>query len=69
SASDIINGEVEAGRLKGKLALVGTSATGLLDIRATPIEPRLPGVEVHANVIENILWQDFIRYPFTMVLW
>ena len=69
SASDIVNGEVDPGRLKGKLALVGTSATGLLDIRATPIEPRLPGVEVHANVIENILWQDFIRYPFTMVLW
>jgi len=69
SAADIVQGRVGPERLGGRLALVGTSATGLLDIRATPIEPRLPGVEVHANILENILQQDFIRYPFTMVLW
>jgi adenylate cyclase len=69
SASDIMAGRVPTERIQGKLALVGTSAVGLLDIRATPIEPRLPGVEVHANILENILTQDFIKYPFTMVLW
>ncbi|MBP5856701.1 adenylate/guanylate cyclase domain-containing protein [Marivibrio halodurans] len=69
SAADILDGTVPKERLQGTLALVGTSAVGLLDIRATPIEPRLPGVEVHANILENILEQNFVRYPFTMVLW
>lgn len=69
SAVDVLEGRLPPGRLAGRLALVGTSATGLLDIRATPIEPRLPGVEVHANILENIITQQFIRYPFTMVLW
>ncbi|NMM44160.1 adenylate/guanylate cyclase domain-containing protein [Rhodospirillaceae bacterium KN72] len=68
SASDIIAKRVPPERLKGRLAVVGTSSVGLVDIRATPIEPRLPGVEVHANVIENILSQQFIRYPDTMRL-
>ena len=54
SASDIINGKVEPDRLKGRLLLVGTSAAGLKDIRSTPIYGRLPGVEVHANILENI---------------
>lgn len=69
SAGDIIKKRVPPERLAGKLVLVGTSSAGLLDIRATPISPRLPGVEVHANIIENILTRDFISYPFTMVLW
>lgn len=68
SAADIIMKRVPPERVAGKLAIVGTSAVGLLDIRATPIEPRLPGVEVHANLIENILTQDFVRYPDTMRL-
>lgn len=68
SATDIINKRIAPERLAGRLAIIGTSAVGLLDIRATPIEPRLPGVEVHANVIENILGQEFIRYPDTMRL-
>jgi adenylate cyclase len=68
SAADIIAKRVTPEKIAGKLAIVGTSAVGLLDIRATPIEPRLPGVEVHANLIENILTQDFVRYPDTMRL-
>ena len=55
SASDIINKRVPPERLAGRLFVVGTSAVGLLDIRATPIAGRLPGVEVHANILETIL--------------
>ena len=66
SASDIINRRVPVERLQGRLALVGTSAVGLLDIRATPISPRLPGVEVHANLIENILQRSFLKHPVQM---
>ncbi|MBL4721535.1 MAG: adenylate/guanylate cyclase domain-containing protein, partial [Alphaproteobacteria bacterium] len=55
SASDIIKGRVPPEKLAGRIFLVGTSAVGLLDIRATPIAGRLPGVEVHANILETIL--------------
>lgn len=68
SATDIINKRVPKEQLYGRLALVGTSATGLLDIRATPIEPRLPGVEVHANIIETILQEQFLSHPKEMEL-
>jgi adenylate cyclase len=68
SASDIINKRLPPEALKDKLVLLGTSATGLLDYRATPISPRMPGVEVHANLIENILSTDFLQYPVWMVI-
>lgn len=68
SATDIINKRIPPERLQGRLALVGTSAVGLLDIRATAIEPRLPGVEVHANLIEAILQQQYLRHPLEMNL-
>ncbi len=55
SASDIIKGRVPKERLAGRLFLFGTSSVGLVDIRATPISERLPGVEIHANILETIL--------------
>ncbi len=69
SASDIVNRRIPPERLAGKVGLVGTSAIGLYDIRATPIEPRLPGVEVHANIIENIVMKEHVAYPVTSSLW
>jgi len=66
SASDIIQKKVPVERLQGRLALVGTSAVGLLDIRSTPISPRLPGVEVHANLIETILQSATLKHPVEM---
>ena len=60
SAIDIYNNNFDKQELEGKIALIGTSAAGLLDLRATPYESIYPGVEVHANVIDNILQGDFI---------
>ena len=54
SAGDIIKGRVPKEKLTGRFFIVGTSAVGLVDIRATPISGRLPGVEVHANILETI---------------
>jgi adenylate cyclase len=54
SASDVLDGRVPADRLSGKLALIGTSAAGLKDLRDTPVVNRMPGVEVHANILESI---------------
>ena len=55
SAADVLASELPAGSLKGKIVLVGTTALGLLDLRATPVGSAYPGVEIHANVIEGIL--------------
>jgi adenylate cyclase len=63
SAADIINNKFNPKDVEGKIAIIGTSAAGLLDLRATPFESIYPGVEVHANVIDNILTQEFISKP------
>ena len=61
SAVDVINGKA-GNMLKEKYAIIGTSAAGLLDLRATPFSSNCPGVEIHANVIDNILKGDFLLY-------
>ena len=55
SATDLLNGKVEPAVLQNKIVLVGTSAPGLLDLRATPVQNLYAGVEVHANLIAGIL--------------
>ena len=46
--------------LNGRIAFIGTSAEGLKDIRSTPLNAFIPGVEVHANAVEQILQNDFL---------
>src|SRR6478609_2407140 len=50
SATDVIRGTLRADELKDRIVLVGTSARGLVDVRATPIQEDLPGVEIHASL-------------------
>ncbi len=47
--------------IKGKTFLVGATATGVYDLRVTPFEENFPGVETHANVIDNLIRKDFLR--------
>ncbi len=61
SAVDVLNGKFDAERLKGAVALVGVTGLGLLDYQATPLGERMPGVEVHAQVIENIAEGALLR--------
>lgn len=63
SATDVLNKTVAADRLKGKIALFGTSAPGLLDLRTTPLEASYPGVEIHANIIQGILDERIMQKP------
>ena len=49
------------GTFKDKIVLITASAAGLTDLRATPFSPVNPGVEIHANVIDNILSKKFLR--------
>ncbi len=55
SASDLLAKRVPAADLKGKIVLVGTTAPGLQDLRATPVGETYPGVEAHANLIAGLL--------------
>ncbi len=63
SAADLLNDRLPDGRLAGHLVLVGTSAIGLEDFRATPLGTRMAGVEIHAQVLENILTQTLLLRP------
>ena len=63
SAVDIFNNHFKKEDIEGKVVLLGTSAGGLLDLRATPFESVYPGVEIHASAIENVLEQFFISHP------
>jgi len=47
--------------LKGKHLVFGTTAIGVYDLRVTPFEENFPGVETHANLLDNLLRQDFFK--------
>jgi adenylate cyclase len=55
SIVDVLDDRIEVPELKNKVVLVGTTATGLYDLRATPVDNIYPGVEVHANMISGML--------------
>jgi len=61
SASDVIKDRVPSDVLKDKLILVGASALATYDQKVTPFSANMPGVEKNANVVENILLNNFIR--------
>lgn len=63
SAKKVLAGELKPGELQGKLVLVGTSAVGLFDLKATPLDPVMPGVEIHAQLLENILTGSMLTRP------
>ena len=66
SASEVYDGNFEKNLFNNKYVLIGASAQGLFDLVKTPLGITVPGVEVHANVIENILDQSYlIRNPNT----
>jgi adenylate cyclase len=63
SMADLVKDRVPPGMLKGRIALVGTTAPGLLDLRSTPVESVFPGVEIHANLIAGMLDQSIKQKP------
>jgi adenylate cyclase len=68
SAVDILRGHVPPETFRDKIVLVGVTATAVFDVRVTPFEEVFPGIEIHANVIDNILQGDFIRQPLLLVV-
>ncbi|MFL6814784.1 MAG: CHASE2 domain-containing protein [Bradyrhizobium sp.] len=63
SALDVLDESVAPGMIAGKLVLIGTSAAGLNDIKSTPVDPAVPGVEVHAQVLESALTRSLLSQP------
>jgi adenylate cyclase len=63
SAKDVLAGKVSPDQLAGKLVLIGTSAIGLLDLKTTPLDAAIPGVEVHAQILESVLSKSILVNP------
>jgi adenylate cyclase len=63
SAVDVLEGRVAPEMIARKLVLIGTSAVGLLDVKTTPIDPVMPGVEIHAQVLESALTRAVLSQP------
>lgn len=63
SATDVMSNNVDKAILKNKIVLLGTTAAGLMDLRATPMQNVYPGVEVHANMVAGILDGNIKQNP------
>jgi adenylate cyclase len=63
SAADVLDGNVPPEKIDHKLVLIGTSAVGLNDIKTTPVSSAMPGVEIHAQVLEAALTKALLSQP------
>ena len=63
SAADVLAGHVPPETFRNKLVLLGVTAVAVGDVVASPFSPVLPGVEIHATVLDNILRQEFLYRP------
>lgn len=66
SASDVIAGRSPQGLFERRLVLVGATGLGLLDHQATPLDVRMPGIEIHAQLLENIFDGRLLARPSTV---
>ena len=67
SLADVVNDRVPPEQLKDKIALIGTTAPGLQDLRATPVGSVYPGVEVHANLIAGMIDREIKQKPLYVI--
>ncbi|HAT08362.1 MAG TPA: hypothetical protein DCS39_03820 [Rhodobiaceae bacterium] len=69
SAYEILEPNFDMIRLAGKIAFIGTSAAGLKDIRATPINAVTPGVEVHIQTVQQMIAGTYLKRPIWVQLY
>jgi len=62
-AVDVIRGEVDPELIRGKIALIGATGLGLLDYQPTPLGERIPGIEIHAQILEGLFDDNLLRRP------
>jgi adenylate cyclase len=63
SARAVLHDEVPADQLEGRVMFVGTSVIGLRDLRSTPVSDSVPGVEVQAQLAEQMIEQQYLSRP------
>jgi adenylate cyclase len=63
SATNVLDGTAPVEKIRGKLVLIGTSAATLNDIKTTPVSSVMPGVEIHAQVLEAALTHAVLSQP------
>jgi adenylate cyclase len=63
SAIDVLEGKIDPLRLEGQLVLIGVTGLGLLEYQNTPVGERMPGSEIHAQLLENIFDRALLRRP------
>ena len=64
SAAKLLGGRVAPQVLHDKLVLVGVTGLGLLDQKMTPLGERVPGVEIHQQILEQMFDGEYLRRPF-----
>lgn len=64
SAADVISGAVDAAVFREQLVIVGVTGLAITDQVTTPLDERIPGVEIHANVLENIFEGRVLHRPY-----
>jgi adenylate cyclase len=64
SAKDVLQDKVPRDKIEGSIVFIGTGAQGHKDIRSTPVSAVVPGVEIHAQVVEQIFTDTFLTRPF-----
>ncbi len=63
AAHTILDGSFKTDDIAGRHMFIGSSATGLLDLRATALSTSVPGVEIHAQALEQMLSGDHLVRP------
>ena len=63
SAIDVLKGDVDPQRLAQKLVLIGMTGQGLIDYQLTPLRERMPGSEIHAQLLENLFDETLLARP------
>jgi adenylate cyclase len=63
SAREILDGSVDPDLIKGNIVVIGTTAEGLKEFRATPLDPAAAGIEIHAQLLEQMLLGDNVQRP------
>jgi adenylate cyclase len=66
SAAEVLAGEVPAETLEQRLVLIGVTGIGLLDYQTTALGDRVPGVEIHAQILEQIFDEAYLRRPASL---
>jgi serine phosphatase RsbU (regulator of sigma subunit) len=63
SAVDVFDGKVDRDSFPQKLVIIGTGGVGMVDYQTTPFGERMPGSEIHAQVLENLVDQTWLTRP------